>query len=120
MGRTSTEINRERYKNDPKFRAEAKRRATEWMRGEGRTRSYNLKKRYGITQAQYQEMLVAQDNKCAVCGNHFSKTPHVDHNHITGEVRALLCYKCNSVLGYAYEDVEILQNAIDYLNSFKG
>ena len=78
-----------------------------------------LKHRYGISTEQFDQMMNDQDGKCSICGKHFDKTPHVDHDHITGEVRSLLCATCNQLLGYAYEDVDILQNAINYLHYFK-
>lgn len=58
-----------------------------------------LQKRYGITLAQRNEMLKNQNGCCAICGKHemeFKKSLHVDHNHSTKRVRALLCYFCNA------------------------
>ena len=43
----------------------------------------------------------------------------VDHSHITNEVRGLLCSKCNSLLGMANDDIEILKKAIEYLKDKK-
>jgi len=62
-----------------------------------------LKSRYGITTEQWQAMFDAQNGCCKICGRHqslFKKALHVDHNHDTGEVRGLLCSKCNAVLGW--------------------
>lgn len=110
---------KERYKNDPVFRDAHKKRVSDWIKANPtKSHQYLMKSRYGITPAEYQQMIVSQDGKCAICGNHFIRTPQIDHDHITGKVRALLCYKCNSLLGYAYDDVDILQNAIDYLVHF--
>jgi hypothetical protein len=60
-------------------------------------------KRYGLTEAQYQAMLAAQDGKCAICGRlaveeRWGVLP-VDHNHETGVVRGLICMTCNTTLG---------------------
>jgi hypothetical protein len=69
------------------------------------TRKYNLPAKYGITAANFAEMLLAQGGKCACCGESFrmegkaSERPCVDHNHSTGEVRDLLCGKCNLAAG---------------------
>ena len=76
-----------------------------------------------MTSQQYLEKLITQNNCCAICNkpeHRLLKTGDikplsVDHNHITGEVRDLLCNDCNSLLGFAKENVEILQNAINYL-----
>lgn len=62
-------------------------------------RAGNIRTKYGITVTQYQEMLERQEGKCKICGletpGHGAKHMPVDHDHITGEVRALLCVYCN-------------------------
>lgn len=90
-------------------------------------RHYGLKRNYGLSLDQYREMLQAQDGKCAICGNGETaivhgkvKTLAVDHDHATGAVRGLLCYGCNSVLGQARDDRELLLNAIKYLDRHAG
>lgn len=64
-----------------------------------RQREYNLKLKYGrgFGIAQYETMLVAQLGGCAICGSapEPEKHLHVDHDHKTGRVRALLCHRCN-------------------------
>lgn len=80
-----------------------------------------LRDKYGLTVDEYDAIYKAQQGSCAICGVHESKAPgrfnrlHVDHCHTTGEVRGLLCYTCNSVLGYARDSEDILLNAIQYL-----
>lgn len=89
-----------------------------------RNRIRHLKLNYNLTSQQYLEKLITQNNCCAICNkpeHRLLKTGDikplsVDHNHITGEVRDLLYNDCNSLLGFAKENVEILQNAINYLN----
>jgi hypothetical protein len=83
-------------------------------------KNYNLKKNYGINIDQYNEMLKKQKNKCAICHNEFKpmKNTHVDHNHITGKVRGLLCTKCNSSIGYLNDDIKLLKEAIKYLKKY--
>ena len=81
-------------------------------------RDWYYKKNYGISLDDYNLMLEEQDNCCAICKKHSSENStvlHVDHCHETGEVRGLLCYKCNSVLGYAKDDIQTLLTAVDYL-----
>jgi hypothetical protein len=53
----------------------------------------------GISDERYAEMLEDQDGHCALCpGVPGTRRLHVDHNHATGEVRGLLCHRCNRVL----------------------
>ena len=57
-----------------------------------------LLKKYGITVAQYNQLLKKQHNCCAIClkeASSFTKRLAVDHDHITGEIRGLLCTYCN-------------------------
>lgn len=54
-----------------------------------------------------------------MCGEKSDKVLQVDHDHKTGDVRALLCSRCNSLLGYADDSIELLKRAIAYLESFK-
>ena len=79
---------------------------------------YNLG-RYGITPKDYEAMFRKQKGRCFLCGgkpNGRSKNRlHVDHDHKTGQVRALLCHSCNTGLGSFKHDPEILTMAIKYL-----
>lgn len=75
-----------------------------------------LRKKYGITFQDYNEILRVQNGVCKVCGRKPGKRRlHVDHNHKTGKVRGLLCGKCNLGIGYADEDINILKGMIEYL-----
>jgi hypothetical protein len=79
-----------------------------------------IKRRYGCTLEQYNEMLVKQEGKCALCDTLHNPAIkkgrlYVDHCHSGGQVRALLCGACNSMLGYAKDDPAVLAKAIDYL-----
>ena len=81
-----------------------------------------LKHRHGITIEDYNQLLLKQNGKCAICG---SITPNrknrqnfcVDHDHKTGKIRGLLCEKCNRGIGMLQDDPVILQQAIDYLKN---
>lgn len=57
-------------------------------------REQNLSSRYGLTTAQYEEILAKQGDKCALCGGQMAR-PVVDHCHQTGAVRGILCHPCN-------------------------
>lgn len=79
-------------------------------------------KKYGLTVEDYNTMLTNQDSKCACCNrpsSDFRRGLHVDHDHITSQVRALLCTKCNPGLGYFDDSIEKLEMAISYLRKFK-
>lgn len=77
-----------------------------------------LLKEYGISYAEYLTMLEAQNGGCAICGTTSTgnrKAFHVDHCHITGKVRGLLCGNCNSGIGNLRDDIGLLKRAIEYL-----
>ncbi len=80
----------------------------------------NRIQKFGITLKQYDKILKKQGGKCKICG---AKTPGyknrgrfcVDHNHVTGKIRGLLCVNCNLGLGHFKDNVEILDLAKQYL-----
>jgi hypothetical protein len=73
--------------------------------------------RYGLSVSEYSEMLLNQNEKCAVCGSPFIRSPHVDHEHGSRKIRGLLCSKCNHGLGLFNDSIETLQAAIRYLEN---
>jgi hypothetical protein len=79
-----------------------------------KSREKHLKHSYGITIADYMAMAEAQGNRCAICQN-IGLDLAVDHCHKSDKVRGLLCIPCNSILGYAKDNEQILQLAINYL-----
>ena len=83
------------------------------------TQERHLKRKYGITLADYAAMLEQQGGKCAICGKPEPehKKLDVDHCHKTKVVRGLLCTSCNRVLGHAWDSPERLRAAADYLAS---
>jgi hypothetical protein len=80
-----------------------------------------LKKKYGITLAQFEQMLTSQNRKCAICnGDLMGKSDtHVDHSHATNKIRQLLCRFCNIGLGHFRDDPELTQRATEYLKKWK-
>jgi len=74
----------------------------------------HLKLRYDLTIERHDAMLTEQDNKCAICLEPFG-VPHVDHDHLTGKVRGLLCKGCNSAIGNLKDDPVIVDRASEYL-----
>lgn len=90
-------------------------------RGGGLTISRRERKlrEYGLTTAAYDALVVQQAGRCAICPEQYSdsKPLHVDHCHTTGDVRGLLCLRCNTALGLFQDDTDRLTAAITYLNS---
>lgn len=84
-------------------------------------RPYQLRKKYGITPEDYEAMLRAQNGVCAICGvsggasARGTNTFSVDHDHVSGAVRGLLCNTCNRALGLFKDNVAVLESAIQYL-----
>jgi hypothetical protein len=84
-----------------------------------------LRRTYHISAAQYEEKLALQNGVCAICGQPErslsarggARLLHVDHDHRTGHVRALLCSGCNSGLGGFRDSIELLTKAIAYLQA---
>lgn len=72
---------------------------------------------HGITKDHYDQMLHEQNHCCAIC--HRLVSLDIDHDHQTGEVRGLLCRRCNMVLGSVNDDPELLQAMITYLKGEK-
>lgn len=75
-----------------------------------------------MTIEKYNEILESQNHKCAVCNkpsSFFKKALGVDHNHITGKYRGILCDNCNRALGYLKESEEIIINLLNYVKWHK-
>jgi len=73
---------------------------------------------YGLTLARYRELEAAQGGVCKICKKSDTSKKrklHVDHNHLTGVVRGLLCHNCNVGLGAFRDSKTNLQNALDYI-----
>jgi hypothetical protein len=117
-------LRRERILNDPVFRAKLRAREVEYRRTHPQRtaeayRKYRLKAEYGLTPEDYNIMLERQGSLCALCGATPLSVHHrklvVDHDHVTGRVRGLLCHNCNLVLGHLGDDVNLMKRAIAYL-----
>lgn len=73
-----------------------------------------LKYKYGLTLEQYENMKLQQKEKCKLCDQ--KKFLVIDHNHLSGKIRGLLCQGCNKGLGHFQENIIILKEAIKYLS----
>jgi len=83
-----------------------------------------LKKDFGITLEYYYELLEKQNHVCAICfqpettwnkKHHKPQSLSVDHCHVTGKIRGLLCNNCNRGVGLLQDNPTILQSALTYL-----
>ena len=79
-------------------------------------------KKYGLTLLDYDRMLREQNGGCAICGGSpdVHKYFHVDHDHVTGIVRGLLCQACNTGIGKLRDDPSLLRRATAYLERARG
>ena len=89
-------------------------------KGQAERLRYQLKKRYGISVAAYQQLLAQQNGVCAICrepGRTASRGNRlcVDHDHTTGRVRSLLCTGCNTAIGSLRESPLLARAAATYL-----
>ena len=75
------------------------------------------KRRYGLSREEYHQIFEDQEGRCFICDE--ERKLHVDHDHRTNKVRALLCHECNSVVGYSREDPVVLRAGIEYLLLFR-
>lgn len=99
--------------------------AREWRKANpDKVKNIDLKKQYGITLTEYDDMLQAQKNVCAICqkaetavdSKGHLRMMAVDHCHTTKKIRGLLCTSCNTAIGHFKDDVHLLQRAINYIN----
>ena len=77
-----------------------------------------VKYRFGISLAEYNDMLLAQNHRCAICNTENPKGGWaLDHDHSTGKIRSFLCNICNRGLGYFNDNPEVLMQAANYLHA---
>ena len=99
---------------------EIQQKAQEWFdQRPDYKKDWHLKHRYGLAVGEYDRMLAAQDGKCKICrsadpGNKSGRF-NVDHDHVTDEIRGLLCRSCNIGLGNFKDNADLLKAAIEYL-----
>lgn len=76
-----------------------------------------LLKRYGLSQDQFERLLLDQNGLCKICGQKDAdRELAIDHCHATGRIRGLLCQKCNTALGLFKDNIELLRKSIIYLS----
>jgi mannose-6-phosphate isomerase-like protein (cupin superfamily) len=113
----SREQSRKYRANHPEFAQRDRDRS----RARSRRKTLEL---HGLTEETFKRVLDSQNGLCAICSTPFTIVsggrsragkPHIDHDHLTGEVRGLLCLQCNSMLGHARDNLSVLAAAKDYL-----
>lgn len=75
-----------------------------------------IKYNYGLTFEAYTKLREKQQDRCAICSRE-QKRLNIDHDHLTKQVRGLLCRKCNYGLGFFGDDTQLLEKAIAYLQA---
>lgn len=91
-----------------------------WVKRNPTKRQAQLRKsRYNLSDDSYQELILKQEGKCAICQTELDKTAKkvVDHNHVNGKVRGILCSSCNTALGLLQDSPELLARALAYLQN---
>ena len=73
-----------------------------------------IRRKYGITQDDFNNLVEAQDDLCGICGDELDKI-NIDHDHESGKVRGLLCTGCNTGLGHLGDNINGLEKALHYL-----
>ena len=86
-----------------------------------KAREKYLQRAYGIGLDDYEALLAARGGACWICQKPPKKRRlHVDHDHLTGKVRGLLCWLCNTSLEKYHDRPAILRQAASYLESHKA
>jgi hypothetical protein len=95
------------------------RRENNRNRTNAKPREIHLRNKFGLTPAQYDDILEAQGGVCALCDAPPTQgiSLHVDHDHRTGEIRGLLCVRCNNALGVFREHPDLLRRAARYVTA---
>jgi len=120
------EYGRKRYHSDPKWKEQSRinrrnKYKTDPDARKRRLASCRLSK-FGITDDEFNRLFVSQGNKCAIC--RCSEPPNkkswsVDHDHISGKIRGILCSFCNTGIGLLRDDDQICLSAHEYLRRHK-
>jgi len=93
-----------------------------------RIKSRRRLSQHGVSQEWLDAKMLEQDNKCALCRQKFIMTPHIDHDHkcciarknCGSCQRGLLCTECNLGLGRFKDNIQTLENAIQYLKRYNN
>lgn len=123
LAKSHGEFNRSSYTSDGLYnqcRSCVKaRKKQDRERDKERNRDRRLQAEFGLTGDQYAGLAESQHNACAICRRpcRTNRRLAVDHDHVTGQVRGLLCGSCNNGLGRFRDDPELLRSAAAYLEA---
>lgn len=93
----------------------ARRRDLDWYhRNAERVNLEKKLRRYGLTRDEYFALVADHAGRCGICGE--AASLHIDHDHVSGRVRGLLCQPCNMGLGCFEDDPDLLGKAIAWLD----
>ena len=94
------------YQAGHKYHASPNNRRANWMKG-----------KYGLSSDGYDALLERQGGVCAICGkaDWNGRGPVIDHDHVSGKVRGVICGHCNTALGMAFDNIPTLERMIEYL-----
>lgn len=100
-----------------KNRDSIRKKSSEWRKNNPeKVHLGKIKRKFGITEEQYLLLRKIQEDECAICGRSEDyQRLGVDHNHKSGQIRGLLCARCNTGIGSLQDSVILLENAIIYL-----
>lgn len=92
-----------------------------YRRGPGQ-RTSDIKRRFGISNERFIDLLAIQGNVCAICGGPPKGRGMyaIDHDHSTGALRGILCTTCNTGMGCFHDDTALLEKATRYLRKHSG
>ena len=114
--------NKSTYKWREANREQYNRSIREYQEAHPRQRdACDLKRKYGKSIEWYDTTIKNQGHKCAICNKtnpSYKRRFAVDHDHITGTVRGILCYNCNRLL-HAFDNVDLYNKILLYLNKYK-
>lgn len=81
----------------------------------------HLRNIYQMTEEEYNKLVELHQGGCAICRKPCvtHERLSVDHDHVTGEIRGLLCQKCNTAIAMLNEDENLFWNALEYLKKYK-
>lgn len=103
-----------RRENEGTYREKSNEYQKRFRQKTGYHKDYDLRKKYGISLDEWMVMVEEVEGRCQIC----SRTDRplcVDHDHLTNQIRGVLCSSCNRAIGQLGDTHEHLQRALDYL-----
>jgi hypothetical protein len=109
-------VQRWREKNPERYRSTQQAyKAKNRQRIQQQNRERHLRKKYGLSLGEFESLVDQQLGRCAICKIDLGSDLHVDHEHVTGRIRGLLCGKCNKAVGLLNDDPTLIRAAARYL-----